>query len=66
MSYPTVEELVTEYGYSREGAETEVRRANCNHDFGDMCETSPFGGCVRTCVKCGQMVGLGRHCWEKR
>lgn len=61
MSYWTVEELMTEYGYSREEAEQDVRRATCEHDFGDRCE-STFMGCVRKCVKCGQMQGLGRHC----
>lgn len=67
MSYPTVKELVEQYGYSKEEAEREVQLANCKHDFGDMCQVAPFGGgCVRTCVKCGQMQGLGRHCWEKK
>lgn len=65
MSYLTVEELVERYGYSRKEAETEVRRANCEHDFGDRCEAT-FMGCVRTCVRCGQMQGLGRHCWERK
>ena len=65
MAYPTVEELVTEYGYTRAAAEQEVRRATCEHDFGDICMTT-FMGCVRTCVKCGQKQGLNRHCWEHR
>lgn len=63
----TVEELMTEYGYSRTAAELEVKRATCEHDFGDRCMSSGLGiGCYRTCLKCGQMVGLGRHCWEKK
>ncbi len=60
-----VETLMERYGYSRDAAEKEVRRASCEHDYGNMCETS-FMGCVRTCVKCGQKMGLGRHCWEKK
>lgn len=56
-----VETLMTRYGYSREHAELEVRRAACEHDYGTMCESS-FLGCFRTCVKCGQKMGLGRHC----
>ncbi len=38
-------------------------RAECAHDFGNMCEAT-FLGCVRTCVKCGQKQGLGRDCWK--
>lgn len=46
-------------------SEQEIRRAQCEHDFGDRCEVSPFGKhCIRTCVKCGQKIGLGGHCWE--
>jgi hypothetical protein len=63
MSYPTVEELVTRYGYRQRDAELEVKRANCEHDYGDRCEQTRMG-CVRTCLKCGQMLGLGGHCWE--
>jgi hypothetical protein len=63
--YWTVEELVTEYGHSRAAAEQEVKRATCEHDYGKMCE-STFMGCVRTCLKCGQMLGLNRNCWEHR
>ncbi len=58
---PTVEELVSEFGYTQEEAEKEVRRASCEHDYGDRCMSS-FLGCYRTCLKCGQMMGLGRHC----
>lgn len=47
-------------------SEQEIQRAMCEHDYGDMCETHPFGGCVRTCIKCGQMVGSNTHCWERR
>lgn len=57
----TVENLVERYGYSRADAEREVKRATCEHDYGTMCESS-FLGCFRTCVKCGQKMGLGRHC----
>lgn len=59
----TVESLMTEYGYSRASAEQEVKRAYCEHEYGDRCE-SGFAGCFRTCQKCGQMMVLGGHCWE--
>ena len=59
----TVETLMERYGYSRAAAEREVKCANCEHDYGGMCESS-FLGCVRTCQKCGQKMGLGGHCWE--
>jgi hypothetical protein len=65
MSYPTADELVERYGYSRKAAEAEVKRANCEHDYGDQC-MSTFMGCVRTCQKCGQKLGLNRNCWEHR
>ena len=59
-----VDTLMRRYGYSRKAAELEVKRAACEHDYGDMCMSS-FMGCVRTCVKCGQKMGLGRHCSEE-
>lgn len=61
----TVETLMTRYGYSRAAAEQYVKRAACEHDYGTMCESS-FLGCVRTCVKCAQKVGLGWHCGGAR
>lgn len=45
-------------------SEGEIVRALCDHDFGTMCESNPFGGCIRTCLKCGQKVGTSRPCWE--
>lgn len=60
----TVERCM-KFGLSRERAEREVRIASCEHDYGDRCEASIFG-CVRTCTKCGQKVGLNRNCWEHK
>lgn len=60
-----VETLAERYGYSRAHAEQEVKRAACKHDYGTMCESS-FMGCFRTCVRCGQKMGLGRHCGGAR
>jgi hypothetical protein len=39
----------------------ETKQALCEHEFGTTCYAS-FLGCYRTCVKCGAMIGLGRHC----
>ncbi len=45
--------------------ERQIQQHRCEHDYGDRCEVSPFGRCcIRTCIKCGQMVGLAGHCWE--
>jgi hypothetical protein len=43
-------------------SEREIERAFCEHDYGTMCESSPFGGCVRRCQKCGQMIGIPGGC----
>lgn len=59
----TVDRLMTEYGYGREQAELEVKRANCKHDFGDMLDWT-FMGCVQTCRKCGQKQCLPDHCGQ--
>lgn len=46
--------------------ERELDQYTCEHDYGDRCETVPFGRghCMRTCQKCGQKMGLAGHCWE--
>ena len=57
----TAQEYMERYGYTREEAEREAKQDSCEHDYGKMCRPS-FMGCYRTCIKCGQMVCLARHC----
>ncbi len=53
----------TEVQYRAMGmTKQEIRRAMCEHDYGTMCESSPFGGCFRTCTKCGQKMGIPGGC----
>lgn len=64
--WETVDGLMTHYDYTREDAEREIQRANCEHDFGKMCEDNPLGGCIRTCQKCGQKQCLPAGCTPRR
>ena len=52
-----VDTLMTRYGYSREAAEQEVKRATCEHDYGTMCVSSPlvpFSNGPAGCVSAGR------------
>ncbi len=69
---PTVEELVRDFGYTRDAAEREWKRAHCEHEYakhddGTLCMWTPFG-CTRTCIHCHQMTVDPNHCgqYDKR
>jgi hypothetical protein len=44
-------------------SEHEIKRAFCEHDFGETWERS-WLGCTQTCQKCGAMVGHPNHCGQ--
>lgn len=55
------EERMRELGMT----DQDIRRAKCEHAFGDTCYWT-FMGCYRTCSKCGQRQVDPKHCGQHK